>query len=452
MAVFTFLVPPFQKPDEQAHYHRAISLTNLDIVCHRDENGEGYFPMERRYAELPEVLHTWDVAFRYEVKFQTEWLRADFSDPSYSDEGRIYRFCSLTPFGYLPNALGALLGKPLQNPLPGFYLGRLFGALFFVACVVLAVRIVPERYKLLVYLYAGIPMVLHQVGAHNYDAVQLSLFPIAFALLMRFIVFERPLRHLELLAFLGVLIWLIQIRLISYFPLVLLFFAVRPWQVHPQPRQYALIAAGFLVFALWSTAVLGAIYLPASQDSAPGGFGIDSSAQMRYLLAHPWQFPIIFYNTLHIFGDLLLRELIGVFGWIDYGFNFALYYAVVFFAGAIVYHFSDREVRLVSPFQLLVIAGAIAGTVILLFVSLYAVWSPVGADAVSGLQGRYFVGLLPFTVFAIAQLVAMVGRAKLLPVLAVVLALFVSYQVFRAVDLRYYGPPGPLQPPAIREE
>ncbi|HEY7374388.1 MAG TPA: DUF2142 domain-containing protein, partial [Polyangia bacterium] len=149
LVIFTFLVPPFQKSDEPAHYFRAVSVTNLDFVCSKDARGEYYFAMKRRYATLPDAVHVWDVAFNYNAKFKTEWLRADFSDPALNQQMPVYDICNLPPVGYVPNALGILAGKPFQNPLIGFYLGRIFGAAFFTGAIILALKIVPERYRLL---------------------------------------------------------------------------------------------------------------------------------------------------------------------------------------------------------------------------------------------------------------------------------------------------------------
>src|SRR5215211_1995559 len=101
LTIFTVLVPPFQKADEVAHFHRAVSLTNLDIVCKKDENGVPNFPMKRKYADLPDVLHVWDVAFIPNARFDPQWLHADFSGPQFQETGRIYLFCNLPVAGYV---------------------------------------------------------------------------------------------------------------------------------------------------------------------------------------------------------------------------------------------------------------------------------------------------------------------------------------------------------------
>ncbi|HEY7270914.1 MAG TPA: DUF2142 domain-containing protein, partial [Dehalococcoidia bacterium] len=325
-----------------------------------------------------------------------------------------------------------------QNPLIGFYLGRIFGAAFFVGAIILALKVVPERYRLLIYLYAAIPMVLHQVGAISYDAVHLSLFPLVFAYLARFITDDSPIRRRDVLIFMGLLWWTINVRSFAYDPLVLLFFAV-PWQrIDPDRRQYAKLTAAFLGFTAVTTGIFGMLYLSETHLLAPGSVGISASSQVKYVLGHPIQFLEACYRTFTVHGELLLRQGIGVFGWIDYAFNFVPYYAVVVVAGLVAYYVAERDTLVIRRLHLSVIWLALAGTVGALFLSLYAVWSPVGAGVVGGLQGRYFVGLLPFAMFAGSQTAITVGRGRLLQVAVVLLGLFLLASMLKAVEGRYY--------------
>jgi hypothetical protein len=44
-------------------------------------------------------------------------------------------------------------------------------------------------------------------------------------------------------------------------------------------------------------------------------------------------------------------------------------------------------------------AAAVLSSIELIFVALYLTWTPVGADRVDGIQGRYFIPLLPVLLF-----------------------------------------------------
>ncbi len=439
LLIFTFLVPPFQKSDETAHFHRAVSLTNLDFFCSKDAKGEYFFPMKRKYAELPDVLHTFDVSFHYENKFDSHWLHPDLSDPKYNEEALVYRFCSLPIPGYLPNSLGILAGKLSPNPLVSFYLGRLFGALFFAAAVVFALRKVPDRYRPIIYLYAALPIVLHQVSAISYDAVQLSLFPLLFAYLTRFVTQDERIRPRDLLIFMALLLWVVNVRLFSYFPLLLLFLVIEHAKMAPTWPRYLVIAGGFFLVTGAITALFDLIYLPRAADSAPAGFGIDAAAQVQFVLHHPWAFFEACYNTMKAQrGEGLSRETVAVFGWIDYTLNYVPYYLFFALEAVVVYRTALLDRVALRPLQIFFLFATIALTALSLFFSLYAVWTPVGINIIDGLQGRYFLGLLPLSIFLISQVVVYFGRRQAAMGLLTIVGVVLLFNMYRAVMLRYY--------------
>ncbi len=437
LVIFAVLVPPFQKNDEPAHFVRAVSITNLDVFCQKASDGRYYFAMKRKYSDLPNVTHLSDVAF-HGAKFRLEWLKADFSDPKYGETARIAQFCNLPVPGYLPNAVGVLLGKPFENPLVSFYLGRAFGAAFFVTALVLALRIVPERYALSIYFYGALPTVLNQVSAISYDAVQLSLFPLIMAYLAKFIVEERRIGALELLLFMGLLWWNVQVRSFAYYPLLLLFFVIEPGKVSESRSRYLQIAVAFLATTVLTTAYLDATYISQANEIGLPGSGIDPTRQAETVLRYPISFLAACYETLRMSGEGLLREAIGVFGWRNVALGYLPYYVAVFSAGIVFYHTAIRDERFLSTTRILVLFATIALTAASIFFSLYAVATPVAGKIVQGLQGRYFVGLLPLLVLLASQAGAAFGRERCVKALLVGVTSVVLYNIGRAVELRYY--------------
>lgn len=437
LVIFAVLVPPFQKNDEPAHFVRAVSITNRDMFCEKGSDGKYYFLLKRKYADLSDVMHVSDVAFRGS-KFRLEWLRADFSDPKYGETARIAQFCNLPVPGYVPNAVGVLLGKPFENPLVSFYLGRAFGAAFFVGALVVALRIVPERYALSIYFYGALPTVLNQVSAISYDAVQLSLFALITAYLAKFTVEERRIGARELLIFMGLLWWNAQVRSFAYYPMLLLFFAIKPSKISERRSRYVQIAVAFLATTVLTTAYLDATYISQANEIGLPGSGIDPTRQAETVLKYPISFLGACYETLRIGGESLLRESIGVFGWRNVALSYLPYYVAVFCAGMVFYHTAISDERFLSTTQVFVLFAAIALTAASIFFSLYAVSTPVAGKIVQGLQGRYFVGLLPLVVLLVSQAAAALGRERCVKALLVGAASVVLYNIGRAVELRYY--------------
>lgn len=439
LLIFTFFVPPFQKPDEPAHFHRAVALTNLDFFCIKDANGDYYFLMERRYAELPDLMRTFDVAFRYDNKFTVDWLRdTDFSDPKYNEKWAVFRFCSLPIPGYLPSSLGILAGKPFENPLVSFYLARLAGAIFFFAVIVVSLRVAPLRYQPIIYFYAALPTVLHQVSAVSYDAVQLPLFALIFAFVTRFSTQTEPVKLWRTLVFMGLIWWMINIRLFAYAPILLVYFLVDWSKINATYWRYIAISVAFVAFTAITTGFFHLTYLPRAEDSIPGATNIDATEQAKFVLNHPFSFLEASYNTMRVRGEGLFREMTAVFGWIDYTLNFVPYYLSVLLFGIVFYVTAAQDSRQLRPSQLLILFATIAGTFGALFFSLYAVWTPVGHNIVDGLQGRYFLGLVPFIAFFASQTAAAIGKQNALKLVALGLATLLIFNTFRAIDLRYY--------------
>ena len=436
LALFTFIAPPFQKSDEWAHYTRTVSLTNLDFICNAELDGRPAVMIKRKYAELHEIMHQDELAFNAQRKFNLDWLRTDFSDARFDEE--IHSLvCGYPAAGYVPHALGVLLLKPLENPLPGFYLARIFGALFFVAAMVLALRVVPERYRLIIYCYAAIPIVLHQASAVSYDSVHLALFPLIFAYLAKFLDEERPIARSDLAMFLGAMWWNQSIRLFAYAPLMLLFFLI-PWsKIAPTFKQYASLTAAFFAFTAITTALFALTYIPTTGDAAVAE--IDAWAQVRFVLENPDEFLEAFLNTIDERGEEILTGTMAIFGWNRVPVIFIVYYALVFAGGIVLLQIVDRDRPLIDLRQQAILFGSALLTVAFLFGSLYVAWNEVGDDIILGLHGRYFVGLLPFLMFGASQLTLTVGKRRLATILLSFLAVFLLMTSSWSIYQRYYG-------------
>src|SRR5262249_49292550 len=115
------------------------------------------------------------------------------------------------------------------------------------------------------------------------------------------------------------------------------------------------------------------------------------------------------------------------------------YFTAFFLLGLAMYHLVQGDQRLFEPIQVAAIFAAIAGTVVALFLSLYAAWTPVRGLEVNGLQGRYFIGLLPFAMLGVSQAFVRVGRRTFMNAGFVVLALFWLYYIYHALNHRFYG-------------
>jgi uncharacterized membrane protein len=129
------------------------------------------------------------------------------------------------------------------------------------------------------------------------------------------------------------------------------------------------------------------------------------AVKLTYLLEHPLHFPTAVISSLHA-KDLgeLWRQVIGVLGLFDTVLQGWVYPAV---SVLLLCTFLAR-LPLVSTarYQVATLAGitALAYIVVVYLIS-YLVFTPLNADTVWGVQGRYFVPILSLVAIAVASVV-----------------------------------------------
>ncbi len=97
-----------------------------------------------------------------------------------------------------------------------------------------------------------------------------------------------------------------------------------------------------------------------------------------------------------------LREMIGVFGWLNFPLPWFLVLGFLLLLALGVCLLEPGTLRLSWPMRALFFATALAGFVAAEF-AIYSMWNAVGAPRVQGFQGRYFLPLLPFLLISLAN-------------------------------------------------
>ena len=100
---------------------------------------------------------------------------------------------------------------------------------------------------------------------------------------------------------------------------------------------------------------------------------------------------------MQLFGsDLGWRELVKL-------------YAVVPYSILAIYLFiavTDEEIKnKFKTYQLVWIALVVLAVVALVFTSLYVQWTTVGKESISGVQGRYFLPILPLVMLLLGSMI-----------------------------------------------
>jgi uncharacterized membrane protein len=165
--------------------------------------------------------------------------------------------------------------------------------------------------------------------------------------------------------------------------------------------------------------------------------GVSVAGQFDHLLAHPFSLPAAMAYTASARGMEVLRSAVGIMGWVDTPMP-----PWYFWAAAIVLAFAVVAPgnRGAWPRPALLAMVTIIAFVMALCGALYVSWTPVAAQRIEGLQGRYFLPILPLLAWAVPEDGRRLERLQELAWYPVLLFPLVTLAVLPGVIVeRYYG-------------
>ena len=365
---YVFVTPPFEVPDEQNHFWRGLAIGNGQLLPQRGRDATAIVKSTQNFV--------WVLARTEPHETLAQKLRVIAALPYDGTAAGTVRFAAwYTPLPYVAQSLIAAL--PLR-PVIVFYGGRIANLFFAVLLIALAIRAAPQ-YGNVIAAAALLPMSLYEFASWSADAATIALAWLFTALLL-----VLP-RRTGMVALTGFALALCKP---AYFLLALLAFAM-PFRRRDRVTIIGATAIGTLLAVL--AAGRGA-YNPRP------GLPVDAAAQLRCIGADPVHFANVAMHDVAMNGRFYIEEMIGRFGANEIKLSpfvitieIILLLAVALTSGAAL----RARVRAVA---LVIVALTIAG----ILLSQYLIWSVVCGDVIEGVQGRYFLEILPLFLAAIA--------------------------------------------------
>ncbi|MBN1618241.1 DUF2142 domain-containing protein [Candidatus Dojkabacteria bacterium] len=425
---FVFAVPPFQVPDENAHYLRSAGLTEGTLLCQNDT-----FKIEEEKIDLIDTMNVSGIAFQANSKFNRNLIN------NYKDSGDHNKkaidpiVCNTLPFGHTVSALGVGVGNLLGlNELSSFYLGRIFNLLAAITIVSLSIRIIPFGKKL-VFILGLLPISLFLFASFNYDAIFIPFLLLWNSLILKFYA-EKKLLNAKQWIILGLVAFIISTIKLGYQPLLLLLliFVNKPYS-----RSFwrALIK----IITIWIISVAPIIGVLGIIKSAPLSNTFSPQDQIDFIIHNPFSYLIIFFKSLYITLPTNIRTFIGVLGWLDYKISTPSMILIIILIGLVIIDLSPK-VRINRFLRILLITSCSLITVFI-FTSMYIFSTPVGTPYVTGIQGRYFIGIFPTLIIGFIGIdykKLFYKYKHLLPILILLITGIAILDAIISTVLRYY--------------
>lgn len=357
-------------PDEIAHLGRAYYVS------------EGNFSMEEDYSDIF-VSEDFEIINEDIYKNFSETNLADYKHSNDKVNAPQLSATNTNLFiSYLPQAVGLFIGRILNlNLFSTFLLGRFLNLIAYALLVKKALEMANKWQTPLAFI-ACMPMMLFLAASYNPDAISMGLTFITLALFIK-LTQKEDIQKKDLIIYTLLCSLLSTIKL-PYVALIGLLFFLKP-KNYTRKKFFS-----FSVVCLSLTGIISIIWLLSYLNVAPvhRPDGVDAIAQLENLLS---SFKLMFKVIIStVFMNINRYKMLFSFGWLSYeSIEIAFLHLFTFGAICVSYPLKIKLSKL-NKLGLVIIAIAIS---ILINLSQYLTWTPVGTEFVQGVQGRYFIGV-----------------------------------------------------------
>ena len=412
--LFLMLTPPFQAPDEDSHFKKAYVIAKGNLFPDIEDGKEGFRLPEEMVAYIDEQnkkAGQLDEKFDYKEIYLKERLPAGYTSENF------YNFSTVNtnPIAHIVQATGINFGKivahliDVKDPsvLYFLYFARLFNLLFYIFIICISIKIAPIL-KSTFAVIGLMPMALFQAATVSYDTILIALAFLATAIIFKMSFGENPKKlSISYTIILGVIAYIFIAIKIVYLPLFLLLLFL-PKQELKDFKQYIkklAVMCGIIIF------MYIVFKIPAFLNSSKiymAGHDTLAAQQINFVIHHPFQYVEIFFSTIKETRQYLVASTIGTFGLIDT--NLYCVFLVVYLLILPLIGISDISLQglKIKTLDRVIVIISVLASIFGCYLAMYIFWTSsvkgygVGANSITGVQGRYFIPMMPvaFLVFS----------------------------------------------------
>ncbi len=416
----SLLTPPGQVPDEPAHLARAAGLLHGAVLAVRrfglesDSSEPVWMATVKENPGLAEAavdgVHHGPDPFHVEFNNPAQMMWLTYSRQLVSVQ--IDNTAQYFPAAYLPATAGLAVGLALHlPPLHVFRLARFAMLLAYLLLGAAAIWIAPGGESVFIAVLL-LPISLFLAGSVSEDGVLIALSCFSGAALAR-----DPRKYpksrvaglVALLVILGAKVPYLPLAGLALLPIGVA--GMRARALHMVWIVVPVLLWAVLVAALVAEPFVRPPYHPGPLFTGDRGALFKStsvSANFHVLIDQPrllWTMPAALVAET---GREICREVVGVLGLLQLQFPDSFYIKWWWALGVSMLGMIFPARRRIAaartgPINLLYVSGIVALTCWSIFISMYMSWTEVGMPGIDGIQGRYFVLLLPFLALAIPR-------------------------------------------------
>lgn len=393
--IYMILIPPYFTPDEEYHFAASYAQSSR-VLGEKPVDDEGYVLVRKTDYDyyISYIESGGNILSSQSYIAEFDGLVKN-TDTTLGSQYRIRTLPDKTGLVYIPQTVGIIIARIFDlNGAWLFMCGRAMSLLVYVLLMYVAIRFMPIA-KMLMAVIGLLPMTIELAASYNYDAILLPLcfFCIAYILKLAYDAKEVRYRDFVFLAMLLCGICLVKYIYAAIFMLGLLI----PTEKFGSKKKKSVMALGLItvgiimVILVSSPLLKNIVYIANPEPSSWSG-------QPEYSFEHIWKDPLhilgVFFRTFQRNADYYIGGMIGrTLGWLNISITpltFSAY--IVLLVGCILKTNTTSPLKKMDRFCFLICGIIITG---LIYVSLLVSWTREASVLVEGVQGRYFLPILP---------------------------------------------------------
>lgn len=394
--LFLVSMIPGHVPDETTHFIKAYDVSQGHIITPIDENGNSSIEVPK---ELSDYNYTNVLTYKDLVELAEDNTNYQETEEVVST-AQGYSFIM-----YIFSGIAFFIVRVLNMSIIwGIILGRIFNFIFFLILAYLAIKKIPFG-KLVYAVYMLMPMNLQQVTSISADAFINSIlfYYIAFSIYMIFK--KEKLNKKEIISYI-ILTAIAGIVKMVYVLIAGVGFLIVKRKDLKAKNKVLIIALTILIGGAFT---LGALFMSGrytsttvATDKYAEEFNVDSGKQLEQIIENP-EHVIEALKTDWFNGqkEYIFMAIGSQLGWLEMRPSeiIILAYLILLIIAAVSEKNSEQfDVK--SKIWLILIS---IGIVLLVEYAMYTTFTPVGAEFIGGVQGRYYIPIYILLLLCLAK-------------------------------------------------
>lgn len=388
---YMFLFTPFSVPDEGIHIGSSYKYSNALMGYEFEHNGVDYV-REGDFAKVP--LYRTPNADTY--RYVSENL-FKLSDSNKMIEHKLPYAGNVCQ--YLFSTLGVTVARMFNlGYLPMLMLGRLFNFAFFITLLYFSIKRIPFG-KATLAIIALMPITMSLAISFSYDSVinALAIFFISTVLYIAYS--KQKIKWWDILFLCLSAGLLVASKAGIYIFICLMVFIIPIKRFNNKMNYFSAIslvliscAVFMIVFNLMN--IINVSTTPNTVESMDIYTAPKETYSISSIFTSPGNFVKIFVDTINSKSEFYIFSLLGYrLGWIN--INIPIYISLIIGCLLLLSSFrlesEEQFIKNRTKFLFFIICAA----VFCMFVIVAYTWTPQGDAIIEGVQGRYFIPILP---------------------------------------------------------